>query len=1134
MKKALFTACMLFIAAVFFVSCSAENSRSADTDAVAYVRFGSNTRSFEADYSIPEYSDLYWFYTAAKLDGYGTCGAVAAETPVNADRGTDGTITAAKKGLDGTIGPFSQGKWQFTLKAYSAISGTSPSSDTLVYQNDGDITAELRGGETKSIPASVKAVGTTGLLSFRDLSGSDEKSTAFFKWANEESSTEKPCFTIEATNTGTKTLYTLTTDASVSTRHAAIVLGEYDSTEKGYPVKYLVSNNGQDISADISLPTGSYSCRIYAYRPGETAEKNLIASDKSFGFTIYGGATTLVRGDLTENPSSSITFDVPRIAIVQVVPSATEDTKVTASVAPQEEVTASTDVTFPSGLLDSSGDTVYSLEASALSENSASNSFSVTSSDSSGSAKVYGSISLSLNAVKDNTSTAVKDFGGKSVTVSVFIGKGLSDVTVKYVGDDGKEASSGQPENISYDSESGVITFTTTHFSTFVVASTKSALVKNVSTARLYNTLSDALLDLGDTTELMLLGDLEGNTEINLPSGTASLVIDMNGKEAKNISVSASGSVTLRNGKVSTASIKSGDVTLMNTESSNVTVDKNFAGRLTFDGGKLDPAGNYAFIQSSDGQESTEYRRASYVFRNMEISAGTSCAIKIFRAGEIIVNNCSFVCGSSSFISAIDIAGMNAEGETDGTDITITGCTFTGPSGATDKDTGTSGAIKIKSSFNKLDENGNAVGLGNVTIRNNTFTDCVRDVTIGKRDAQNEVPYGMNYSLRTKRAVDAKGNLLTENGWNISGNTSNRTENLIGIAVFKDASGTTKTKKIGAVVGGCTVYDIARAYEARIGSQSYLNFTDAFTAIQTEVNGGTLCVLSDVDLDSTLNVENSFTLDLGGNTITSKERIFNVKKGILTVDNGTLLSSFESKPSSSSVIRVGDGDATDDPEVNGVIIGKDAVIKGPCSYGVTAFGKGSATVTVSGKIESAQACLGTNGSVSYTGKFILNIEEGAELVASGDSAEYDTSCGVYQSDGDTTLNINGGTIISRNMSAVEIRAGKAEIKGGILRSRSGYTAPSSNEDGATTKGAALAVVIHTESDNTKDGIKVTVSGGTFDGARALVMGNPQNNAYGKGVSVTLEKNVFDDFSVEGAVSSTEGGKKVYRLPGSES
>ncbi len=142
---------------------------------------------------------------------------------------------------------------------------------------------------------------------------------------------------------------------------------------------------------------------------------------------------------------------------------------------------------------------------------------------------------------------------------------------------------------------------------------------------------------------------------------------------------------------------------------------------------------------------------------------------------------------------------------------------------------------------------------------------------------------------------------------------------------------------------------------------------------------------------------------------------------------------------------------------------------------ITAFGDKDASISIYGTVESANAALAGNGSQSLTGKFTFNVYDGAILTANGADSTYTAACGIYQPDTDITLNIYGGTITSESFSAVEIRAGIANIEGGTLESKATAFSSTPNADGPTTKGAALAISQHTY----KPEIKVNISGGSF-------------------------------------------------------
>ncbi len=651
MKRKLFTLLLLAAAGLsLFISCSAApEAVEPETDGLAYVRFGeeTNTRSFTATYDIQDYDNLYWFYTATKDDDYGKTGVTVSETAVKTT--ADGESTVPTKGLDGTIGPFSQGDWNFTLKAYANLD-SDKKGENLVYENDGTISATLRGGETKSIAATVKPAGDTGTLQFKD---------ALFKWNGGEQTTGIPTVKVEAYGIEKGVTYIFTNDSSIATGSnvVKIVLGTYDSTKQGYPLQFFASNT-EGYTTTSSVPVDYYSCKITAYINDDTAKP--IASDSTFGFRIYGGATTIVSGNLTENPTAMATFDVAKTDIKTIIPNKDGSATITASVSPTEgEVTPSgssesettakaTEVAFDAGTLTDSS-AAYCLSVEALSADTASNSFTITSS-SEGSGDetaeeaplaVYGSIKLTLNAIKDNASSAVTDFGTeddgsskKKVTVTTYIKTGLSagDVNVAYVGADGKvDTTKDQPTDVSYDPTTGKVTFKTTHFSTFVVVSKSAASVYNKSQNRYYSSLKEAIENLGTTGELELKGNVSLDNQIKLAKD---FTLDLGNKA---ITLSEAGAFNLDGSESSyTVIIKNGSI---KGSTKNNAFQINTNGTLVIDDIKMNesvttPCG--IFLVNGANPANLEVRNSTLKFKsafgisaNASNSSGTFDSIRI-------------------------------------------------------------------------------------------------------------------------------------------------------------------------------------------------------------------------------------------------------------------------------------------------------------------------------------------------------------------------------------------------------------------------------------------------------------------------------------------------------------------------
>ena len=278
-------------------------------------------------------------------------------------------------------------------------------------------------------------------------------------------------------------------------------------------------------------------------------------------------------------------------------------------------------------------------------------------------------------------------------------------------------------------------------------------------------------------------------------------------------------------------------------------------------------------------------------------------------------------------------------------------------------------------------------------------------------------------------------------------------------------------------------------------SRTQVVYEDLASAIAAANSGDTLTLMKDVKLSETIGIDKSLNLDLGGKAISASCRAFYIHKGTVTIANGTVKTSVENNPGT-SVIRVSCDSKCKEHvkgETLGLIIKSDATIIGDGCYCISSFGKNDAVLDIYGELSTnhvESSCLGGNGHSSFTGKLTMNVYDGAKLTSEG-TAIYQPNNGI--------LNIYGGTISGKN-SAVEVRAGEVNIYGGTLTVTGEAYSVTANDNGYTTKGAALAVAQHT----TKLPITVTLYGGELkcgDGAgssveseaKQLVVVNPQNN-----------------------------------------
>lgn len=481
MKKSLLVlASIMILALCTFVACTSEVSDP--YDGLTYVTFGGESptsKNLLASYEVASYDSLYWFYTAEKKDNYGTSGAVK-----------DKPVHEGNTGLNNPVGPFSQGKWLFTLSAYKK---NAVSEDAKVYE--GSVEVSLK-GQKVTVPVSVTPYGETGALEFNDV---------YFSWKdNAASSTAIPFITIVAEGTTTGQKYTLSNSFTalegVGSNDVKIPFVVKDKDLDG---KFYIDYKD---AKSPSVVADYYTSTIIAY----IDDPNTPIFSQTLGFRVYGSATTVISGNITEQSGTKVNFDPAKqdMAVFKGV--------TTASVGVTPSGTNTTTVDFGADNLDNTS--TYYLNVSATSAASAANKFTVSDP---AKAPVAG-IDLELVEVSSvGKYSKVKDFTGGVVTVATYIEKGLTGVTVEYNGTDGDD-----PVGVDYNSDTGKLTFTTNHFSEFYAVSDSVAVVSNGTTEKGYARLVDAFDNSVDGCSIKLLTNIKMSSMVRI---TRSICVDLKG-----------------------------------------------------------------------------------------------------------------------------------------------------------------------------------------------------------------------------------------------------------------------------------------------------------------------------------------------------------------------------------------------------------------------------------------------------------------------------------------------------------------------------------------------------------------------------------------------------------------------------
>lgn len=473
MKKASYILLAMMLIIAVFVSCKAEVID--DSDLLVSVTFSSENNSkgltWSRDFDPKNY---YWSYDAAKADG-GPRTGTAKKAKVGGDEG--------KGGLTHDVGPFSVGTWNFILYGYRDAERTE-----LVYE--GHTQAFLAKGSSNPVKVNVSSkdeqAGT--ILVSKDIRLTD----------------------------GTNATYAPT---HFSIKNAKDSTPAVDTNN--ISLQNLVFSTTEDMS--YTVKSGSYVVTIEM----RNEDDSVVYSSTQIYINVYDYQTTRIGGSL-DDVKVSIRFEAANGTIVGTSNETAINAEGSTTLTTPEGVTpvksGTTTVVFPQGALGTAQKATLKVIASPT---PVSSKFCIEG-DSSPLAGIDLSVFVDGNAVTNFASP---------VTVTTYVAKDLTSKTINNASEAESEGlkviyngSGDQPTITSYDPATGMLVFTTSHFSQYYVTSSRIVAV-NVDANVAYTSLKGAVDAVTDSGYITLLQDARGFDAITLPDGgKKNITVDFNKK----------------------------------------------------------------------------------------------------------------------------------------------------------------------------------------------------------------------------------------------------------------------------------------------------------------------------------------------------------------------------------------------------------------------------------------------------------------------------------------------------------------------------------------------------------------------------------------------------------------------------
>jgi len=301
----------------------------------------------------------------------------------------------------------------------------------------------------------------------------------------------------------------------------------------------------------------------------------------------------------------------------------------------------------------------------------------------------------------------------------------------------------------------------------------------------------------------------------------------------------------------------------------------------------------------------------------------------------------------------------------------------------------------------------------------------------------------------------------------------------------------------------------------KVGNKYY---DDLQEAINNASSNDTISLITDVKTDETININKTVNINLNGNTIEAKEKVFLIEGGSLHLTGKGKVK--ETKPYNGTIVIKGSQNSND-LNYSTLKVDKEVTLEGWSGISVQHNNQKSYGVLINfqGKINAINDITGDTGIGIYVNGSITEETNSPIININSESKIDSTGVGLYLA-GYSTFNIDNANISGKE-SAISIKAGTLNIKSGTFYCDGLDNTPTQgNNNGVNPSGATIQIE---SNDGYAGNIEINIQGGNLTSKNSHVI----YEYIGRG-NTSLVKEII----LSGGTYKSHSNKNVFSLSNS--